>query len=43
VPYIWRNQAKSQVVYRSVVTGYYPNPMTFDGTGNYFYDLNKNS
>ena len=41
VPYIWRNQAVSQVVFRDVVTGYYPNPMTFDGTGNYYYDLNK--
>jgi peptide/nickel transport system substrate-binding protein len=41
VPYIWRNQALSQVVYRDVVSGYYPNPMTFDGTGTYYYDLTK--
>ncbi|HTD81543.1 MAG TPA: ABC transporter substrate-binding protein [Thermoplasmata archaeon] len=41
VPYIWRNQAKSQNVFRTWVQGYYDNPMTFSGTGNYYYDLSK--
>jgi len=43
VPYIWRNQAKSQNVFRTWVQGYYDNPMTFSGTGNYYYDLSKSA
>lgn len=43
VPYIWLYQSKSQNVFRTWVQGYYDNPMTFSGTGNYYYDLSKSA
>jgi peptide/nickel transport system substrate-binding protein len=41
VAYLWLYQAKSNDIFRDWVTGYYSNPMTTAGTGNYYYDLNK--
>jgi peptide/nickel transport system substrate-binding protein len=41
LPYIFMYQSKSFNVMRTWVTGFYENPMTTAGTGNYYYDLNK--
>ena len=41
LPYIFMYQSKSFNVMRTWVTGFYENPMTTAGTGNYYYDLDK--
>lgn len=41
VPYLWTYLGKHNQVMRTWVTGWYGNPMTTSGTGDYFYDYDK--